>query len=181
MSRDLLVGVLQLRRTCVISASAERISLSINIYHKPQIQYQQNRNTVFNPHPHRKIKMPLKPIGLQDKYLSMMLAGTKIWEGRLNNAYYGSIQIGDCITFVSPTRKLDAIINEKREFRTFREMLQDNTVEAFLPGDGKDLDAAVEVYRSFPGYRDDEGKFGAVAFKIRVLVDSETQIQENSS
>jgi len=118
--------------------------------------------------------MSHKTIGLQEKYLTMMLAGTKIWEGRLNNAHYGSIQIGDRVTFVSPTRKLDAMINEKREFGSFREMLQDNGVEAFLPGDEKDLDGAVEVYRSFPGYRDGEEEFGAVAFKIRVVVDSET-------
>lgn len=108
-------------------------------------------------------------VGLNDKYLEMMKNGTKVWEGRLNNAKYGAIQVGDRVVFESPTRTLNAMIEERRTFESFRRMLEDQSVEAFLPGDGQDLDGAVEVYRGFPGYRDGEAELGAIAFKIKAL------------
>lgn len=108
-------------------------------------------------------------IGLQDKYLEMMKNGTKVWEGRLNNSKYGAIQIGDRVTFESPSKVLEAIIEKRKIYPSFESMLKDEGVEAFLPGDDRTLDSAVEVYRSFPGYREGEAELGAIAFRIKVL------------
>ena len=110
-------------------------------------------------------------LGLEQKYLELIRNGQKIWEGRLNNDKYGAISVGDRVNFQSTSEQIIVYIEERREYPSFRAMLQDHGVNAFLPGQQTDLEQAIEVYRGFPGYRDGEVNLGAVAFRVR-LIDS---------
>lgn len=108
-------------------------------------------------------------IGLQNIYLEMIKSGQKLWEGRLCNDKYSAIKVGDRVIMDSGLQKIDVEIEERRKYSSFAAMLRDEGVQAFLPNNGDDLEGAIEVYRKFPGYREGEELFGAVAFRIKVL------------
>lgn len=111
----------------------------------------------------------------------MIREGTKPMEGRLNEAKYSAIVPGQKITFYDGDGDSDGEGEEGREdlgstlhivvisvtrHATFREMLSAYGVRAFLPDHVGSLEDAVEIYRSFPGYREGEATFGACAMRI---------------
>lgn len=106
-------------------------------------------------------------IMLRQEYLDLMRAGQKIMEGRLAKPAYRSIATGQVVTFYSDDDTLDVLVEGVTLHATFRDMLEVYGVASFLP-QYRDLDRAVALYRSFPGYAEGEEVYGACAIKVAV-------------
>jgi len=76
------------------------------------------------------------------------------------------IKVGDELTFTATdgrnpfTKKVKSL----KTFTSFRDALKDATLERALPG-YESLDDAVELYHSFPGYKEKE-KDGVLAIEL---------------
>jgi ASC-1-like (ASCH) protein len=109
-------------------------------------------------------------IYIQQKYLDLIQSSLKTIEGRVNRSKYSKIKEGDQIDFISvekPERNLSCSVKTVYLFKTFKEMLENLGFENCIPGVSK-LDEAEKIYLSFPNYKEDEKKFGVIAFKIAV-------------
>lgn len=113
--------------------------------------------------------MTVAILGIDQQYLELIRDRQKIWEGRLCNERYSRVQVGDRVTFQSATEQVSVVIEERIVYPSFQAMLEGHGVQAFLPHQHKTLYQAVEVYRSFPGYREGEASLGAIAFKVTPL------------
>ena len=115
--------------------------------------------------------MPTKhTILIQKRYLDFIESSLKTIEGRVNRSNYSKISEGDQIDFVSveqPQKTLSCCVKAVHLFKTFREMLENLGIENCLPGISK-LEEAEKIYLSFPNYKEDERKFGVIAFKIAI-------------
>ena len=104
---------------------------------------------------------------IQPRYLDAILSGLKTVEGRIAKPEYLALKPNELITFIDPNGKsCTAEICKVTHFTDFREMLEISTVQACIPG--ASLDEALEIYRSFPGYREKEKEFGVVAINIKL-------------
>ena len=104
---------------------------------------------------------------MQTRYFDAIRSGLKTIEGRIAKPSYLGLKPKDLITFIDPTgRSCTAEICKVTHFTDFREMLEIASVEACIPG--ASLDEALEIYRSFPGYREKEQEFGVVAIHIKL-------------
>ena len=61
------------------------------------------------------------------------------------------------------------VVKRVTRYDTFFAMLNAHGVEAFLPGFSGSVEAAARLYRSFPGYEEGEGRYGAVAVEVKVV------------
>ena len=111
-----------------------------------------------------------KRIPIYRQYYELILHGRKPWEGRINKGAFRYLREGDQLEFYRGEEKFFASLSKRREFRTFEEMIRDIGVRPLLPDKGSMPPAeAVELYRSFPGYRDQESIHGVVAFCVYPL------------
>ena len=91
-------------------------------------------------------------------------------EGRLNSGMPGRLREGDTLRLQGGRDHVRVAIKKVQTFKNFPDMIEAIGVTACLP-DYHSVDAAVRLYRSFPGYARKEKQFGCVALHLRVLDD----------
>ena len=106
-------------------------------------------------------------ISLMTKYLRLIKSGEKTVEGRTATEKYRNIQPGDIVRFESDDDSIFCQILSCSRYDTFQEMVEREGIANCLPGI-HDLEEAVQIYRSFPGYLEKESLFGVIAFKIKL-------------
>eukprot|EP00928_Gymnodinium_smaydae_P062949 TRINITY_DN4666_c0_g1_i1.p1 TRINITY_DN4666_c0_g1~~TRINITY_DN4666_c0_g1_i1.p1 ORF type:complete len:229 (+),score=30.09 TRINITY_DN4666_c0_g1_i1:50-688(+) len=102
---------------------------------------------------------------LQQRYLDLIRAGVKVWEGRLRIGAAVGVRPGCPISFSSGSDELHMVVKSTREYKSFEDMLCDLGVESLLPG-VKILAQGLSIYHSFPGYAQKELRFGVVAMEL---------------
>ena len=109
-------------------------------------------------------------LSVQQKYFDAIKAGTKTVEGRLNSPKFQDLKPNMHITFtcVQTQEQVVCIVQDLQRYQTFEEMLLAEGVANMLPG-VQTLFEAVALYESFPGYKEDVKKIGALAIKVTVL------------
>ena len=101
---------------------------------------------------------------VQEPYLSFIKSGKKTVEGRLNKGKFASLDIGD-ILFLSGTSSIEFEVINKREYKTFEEMIVAEGIERVIP-DKKDIKSATDVYYTF--YTPEQEKeYGVLAVEIK--------------
>jgi|SRR3989339_702306 len=105
---------------------------------------------------------------LQDQYFHAIVSGMKTVEGRLNSPKFKDLQVGMHISFRSQVMQqtIICLIEEISRYKSFKDMLLAQGVGNMLPG-VVNIEQAVDVYESFPGYKDKVILLGAVAIKIK--------------
>lgn len=134
------------------------------------------------------IEFELKPkverirvvMGIEKEYFEDILMGRKRKEGRLNDKKRRKIMEGDLIELVEKGtgRRIIARVLEKKDYMSFREMLEKEGFRDFIPR-ARSLDEALEVYHTI--YKPEERKkYGATSLLIRplILIDSSTRKEE---
>lgn len=109
-------------------------------------------------------------LSVQQKYFEAIKDGTKTVEGRLNSPKFKDLKPNMHITFmcVQTQEQVVCIVQDVQRYATFEEMLVAQGVENMLPG-VQTLSEAVALYESFPGYKEDVKKIGALAIKVKPL------------
>ena len=109
-------------------------------------------------------------ISIQQKYFDAIKSGRKTVEGRLNSTKFQNLKVAMPITFISTTTKqqLTCIVQAIHTYPDFKAMLQSEGVQKMLP-DINNLEDAVSIYESFPGYKEEVKKIGALAIRITLI------------
>ena len=102
-------------------------------------------------------------INIIEPYLSYILNGQKIIEGRLNKDKFKGLKIGD-ILLIGPDKKKFKV-ERISKYDSFKDMLSNEGVNNVVPN--KDtVEEAVKVYYNFYTKKQ-EKKFGVLAIKIK--------------
>jgi len=107
------------------------------------------------------------------RYFDLIEKKIKTFEGRVNKPKYQKIKSGDSIEFApeeSSSRLVIAKVLGIHKFKSFKEMIEQVGLFQCLPGVDS-IEEGVNIYHSFPQYKEDAEKFGVVAFKIQVVSD----------
>lgn len=120
----------------------------------------------------------LRESSLLPKYLELIRSGRKTVEGRIRTGKWSDVITGDRFRFESsdPSAGLLPVlcrVTSVRPYDSFRSMLEAEGVDRCLPGI-TDMDEAVEVYRSIPGYREREAVDGVVGVGVQVEAEQAT-------
>lgn len=102
---------------------------------------------------------------LQRRYLELIKCGQKRWEGRLKVGAAANLQVGYRVILSCGSEEIERKVRSVREYRSFESMLRDIGVQALLPG-CNDLQTAIAIYHSFPGYSEREKTLGVVAMEL---------------
>ncbi len=100
---------------------------------------------------------------ISEKYLQLLLNGTKNYEGRFNHTKYSNLRIGDQIELVSPEKKCRFTLSAIEYYDTIEEMLLDRGVYSMLGITS--LDAGIKIYQSFHKYEKPDLE-GMLAFRL---------------
>ena len=108
-------------------------------------------------------------VSVKKIYFDAIKSGKKTVEGRLNVVKFKDLTPNMYITFtcVENQEQLVCIVENIQTYATFESMLLTEGVANMLPG-VTSLSQAVALYESFPGYKEDVKKFGALAIKIKL-------------
>jgi len=109
-------------------------------------------------------------LSVKQKYFDAIKTGIKTVEGRLNSPKFKDLKATMQMSFTcaDSQEQLICIVQDVQTYPTFEAMLEAQGVVNMLPGIDS-LPVAVAIYESFPGYREDVKKMGALAIKIKVL------------
>lgn len=110
-------------------------------------------------------------LSLLPQYFQMVKSGLKTVEGRLKESKFERLKIGETICFSNAAEKKEWVnvkITHLHTYPSFRQMLIKEGVENCLPGK-KNIEEAVKIYHSFPGYQMEESKQGVLAIGIRLV------------
>tara|TARA_A100001015_G_scaffold44800_1_gene49279 strand:- start:204 stop:842 length:639 start_codon:yes stop_codon:yes gene_type:complete len=104
---------------------------------------------------------------VQEPYFSQLLNGKKTVEGRLRSAKNKLLNSGDIILFTNRHSGTDfsMIVTKCETYPTFFDMLNNVGFKKCIP-DAKNIQAAVAVYHSFPGYQQKEVEKGVVCYHV---------------
>ncbi len=105
---------------------------------------------------------------MRQPYLKFIQQGHKTVEGRINTGIMTGFRAGDRILCFDRKDQVLVEVVRVEKFTSFRDMLTAAGVSACLP-EYSDMDKAVALYRSFPGYADKERRFGVLGIHIRVV------------
>ncbi len=106
---------------------------------------------------------------VQTRWYDLIALSAKKYEGRLFDSDVSTIQPGDIIEFISGGRTpLLTRVTSVTRYRNFDEMLDGDGLVKMLPGVDS-MDAGLEIYRGFPGYREGENEYGAAAFGLELV------------
>lgn len=110
-------------------------------------------------------------LSLRQEYFDAIKSGLKTVEGRINSPKFKDLKPGMTIRFtcINTNETIVCTVQAIHVYTNFTEMLQSAGVENMLPGISS-ITEGVELYESFPGYREDVKKFGALAIKITALL-----------
>ena len=102
-----------------------------------------------------------------EPYFTFVKKGQKTIEGRIKKGYYKFIKPGGHIVIYNEeeTDSVEVIVKEVRDYRTFRELLENEAIAEVLPN-VKTVDEGIEVYRKFYT-TEQEKEFGVVALKVK--------------
>ena len=107
--------------------------------------------------------MKIISIHKQEPYYSMVINGLKTVEGRLNKGIFAELEIGDVLMMRPENKKFQ--VTGKRQYKTFREMLEAEGVKNVLP-DKNNIEEATKVYKNF--YKEsEENRYGVLAIRIK--------------
>jgi ASC-1-like (ASCH) protein len=107
--------------------------------------------------------MKIISIHKQEPYYSMVINGLKTVEGRLNKGRFAELEIGDVLMMRPENKKFQ--VTDKRQYKTFREMLEAEGVKNVLP-DKNNIEEATKVYKNF--YKEsEENRYGVLAIRIK--------------
>lgn len=102
---------------------------------------------------------------LDQPYFDQIVGGQKIYELRGFDEKRKKLQILDVICFKNGDDEHKVFITELTFYNTFHDALMDKGVEHILPHIDN-IDEAVSVYRSIPGYIKKEQTFGVLSIKF---------------
>ncbi len=111
-------------------------------------------------------------VNLCDPYLDLIEQGKKTAEGRVFKGKFKEFLVGDQIKFVdknSSNRTCLCEITYLHKYESFKDMITKEGIDVLLPTMVKKVDEGVEIYRSFPGFKEKEPIFGVVSIGIKVL------------
>jgi ASC-1-like (ASCH) protein/GNAT superfamily N-acetyltransferase len=124
-------------------------------------------------------KLPLK-----EPYLSQIIIGKKLVEGRINCGIFKRVAIGDVILFENRQRgNIKVVIESIHIYKDFPSMIKSEGLHLLLP-DVSNIDEAVKIYRNLPQYTEKEKRFGVVAIGIstkNIPESHESKIQTGKS
>lgn len=107
--------------------------------------------------------MKILTLNIIEPYLSFILNGQKIIEGRLNNGKFKNLKIGDILLIGPKEEKF--YIEKISIYESFKDMLSKEGIHNVVP-DKNSIEEAVEVYYNFYT-REQEKEFGVLAIKIK--------------
>jgi len=116
-------------------------------------------------------EIKLRQLLLKKKYIHFIRDGQKIVEGRLNKKPVSNYQVGERVRFYYFRDKFDDVvcdITDIKKFASFREMLEETGVKACIPDVEEDIEEAIKIYNSFPGYAQKVAEVGVVALYLQV-------------
>ncbi len=102
-------------------------------------------------------------LNIIEPYVSFILSGRKIIEGRLNKDKFKDLKIGD-ILLIGPERK-KFNIERISIYESFKDMLSKEGVNNVVPNKNT-VEEAVKVYYNFYT-KEQEKEFGVLAIKIK--------------
>ncbi len=107
-------------------------------------------------------------LSLRQQYFDAIKSGLKTVEGRLNSPKFKDLKPGMNISFTSVNTNETIVytVEAMNVYANFTDMLQGESVDKMLPGITS-LDEGVALYESFPGYKDEVKKVGALAIRIQ--------------
>lgn len=117
--------------------------------------------------------MPLvgfPPFKIRQPYLNDIKAGYKTVEGRINRGRFSQLRPGDKVKFYDAENPHDYIIctiTGIQVYPTFFEMLRSEGLQKMIP-DVTSLEEGIAIYESFPGYRENVEKYGALALRLKI-------------
>ena len=88
---------------------------------------------------------------LSEPWFSLIKLGIKTVEGRLNKGDFSKMKLGDTITFYNDDfipREMIVTVKDIKYYRTFREYLENETLNATLPG-FTSIEEGVKVYYKY--------------------------------
>jgi len=106
---------------------------------------------------------------IQRRWYDLIPHGEKSYEGRLDHGDVKPINTGTIIIFYTedlPELKVKVV--SKHHFSSFADMFQNIAINKLLPG-LTSVEEGIELYRSFPGYREGEMTYGVVVFGIELV------------
>ncbi len=119
-------------------------------------------------------------LGVQSLYFDLIKKGMKTVEGRIAKDKYRRLCPGEIIRFYDQDHNqnkeikiqglnfLEAHIISIEYFTSFSQMLTYYGVKNCLPG-VKNLEKALEIYHSFPGYQSEAEKLGVLGIEIKIV------------
>lgn len=105
--------------------------------------------------------------GVQEPWFSYIKKGFKTVEGHLNKGDFSNMKKGDIVTFTNKGKTVDTLVTDVVHYETFKEMLEEEGLDATLPGKER-LDDGIEVYRAFFS-EEKEKEHGVLAIKIKPI------------
>jgi ASC-1-like (ASCH) protein len=105
---------------------------------------------------------------LQDQYFHAIASGAKTVEGRLNSPKFKDVQVGMSICFSSQSTEqtIVCVVQTIDRYQSFKDMLLAQGIGNMLPGI-TNLEQAIDIYESFPGYKDKVALYGVIAINIK--------------
>lgn len=107
---------------------------------------------------------------LQSPHFENISSGKKIYECRINDEKRQKMSVNHLWQLKHATNdnlSIMTIILERKEYKNFEEAIKSVDLEQLLPG-VKTVEEAIELYHSFPGYKEKAEKYGVVIFKVIV-------------
>lgn len=113
---------------------------------------------------------------VQPRWFKLLQSSTKRFEGRLNDASVSSIRTNDVLIFQTTSSdesvELACRVVSVTQYADFEHMMAGDRLTQLLPGVTTKQEG-LDIYRSFPGYRDGENQFGAIVFEVSVIHSSQ--------
>ena len=104
-------------------------------------------------------------ISVKNPWFSFIKEGKKNVEGRLKKGKFLNLKKGEKILITNNDEEIEFEIIDIFEYRTFREMLEQEGLNNVLPGIN-DINDGVSIYRQFYSEKDEIEK-GVLAIKIK--------------
>ena len=101
-------------------------------------------------------------------FLDRIIDGSKTIEGRTYSPFFQKIEVGDRLKLFNREKWVLCEIKALRRYETFRQMLEKETLQRVLPGH-LNIDTAIQMYRKFPHFEENEKRYGVVAIEIETI------------
>ena len=101
-------------------------------------------------------------------YFDYIKNGSKLYEIRIYDQKRQKIKLLDSVKFIDKNNKkrfFNAIITELSYFNIFKDAIEEVGVKKVLPN-AKSLVDAVNIYNSFPNYKENSKKYGVLRMKF---------------